>query len=111
MLDLPAPGVWLSVQPRTPSALYTSLYASAMVLPLSVLAIAQFGVAQRTNLLFWIVIVLLPMLALGTLICLLLLDARVRRLSLMYAADLSGQPSGVHGQLRPLSHAAPFLIR
>lgn len=94
MLGLAAPGVWLSVQPTTRSTLYTSLYASAITLPLSVLAIAKLGAAQRTNLLFWIVIVLLPLIALGTAICLFLLEARGRRVSQMYAADLCGAAAG-----------------
>jgi hypothetical protein len=94
MLGLAAPGVWLSVQPRDRSTLYTSLYVSAVALPLSVLAIAQLGAAQRTNLLFWIVIVLLPLTALGTSICLFLIEARGARVSRMYAADLSGAAIG-----------------
>src|SRR4051812_41238625 len=61
MLGLAAPGVWLAVKPRDRSMLYSSLYISAITLPLTMLAIAKLGAAQRTNLLFWIVIVLLPL--------------------------------------------------
>jgi hypothetical protein len=94
MLGLAAPGVWLSVRRRSRSALYTSLYVSAVALPLSVLAIAQLGAAHLRDLWFWVVIVLLPFIALGTSICLLLLDARGPRVARMYAADLCGAAIG-----------------
>lgn len=94
MLGLAAPGIWLAIRPRDRSALYSSLYVSAMVMPLSVLAIAQLGAGQRDNLAFWVVIVLLPLLSLGAAICLFLLEARGAAVARMYGADLAGAAVG-----------------
>jgi hypothetical protein len=94
MLGLAAPGVWLSLEPRGRVTLHGSLYASAAAVPLSVLAIVHLGADQRTNLLFWVVVVLFPLIALGTSICLFLLEARGPRISRMYAADLAGAAVG-----------------
>jgi hypothetical protein len=94
MLGLAAPGVWLSMRPRDRATSYTSLYVSAAVLPLCVLAIAHLGAARRENLIFWVVIVLLPLITLGTSICLFLLDARGKGVARMYAADLAGAAVG-----------------
>jgi len=94
MLGLAAPGVWLSVEPPRRSTLLASLYLSALALPLSVLAIARLGIFLHTTLLFWIAVVLLPLIALGTSICLFLLEARGPRVARMYAADLGGAAVG-----------------
>ena len=94
MLGLAAPGVWLSVEPPGDSTLLKSLYVSAIAVPLSVLAIARLGVLFHTNLLFWIAVVLFPLIALGTSICLFLLNARGPRVGKMYAADLGGAALG-----------------
>ena len=94
MLGLAAPGVWLSLEPPRPATLVASLYASAVALPASVLAIVHLGAARRLDLFFWIAVILLPMLGLGTAICILLLRARGPRVSRMYAADLGGAAIG-----------------
>ena len=94
MLGLAAPGVWFSIRPPGRSTLLISLYASAVALPGTVLAIVHLGAPQRGNLLFWIAVILAPMLTLGTAICVLLLRARGPQISRMYAADLAGAALG-----------------
>src|SRR6185436_8789742 len=99
MLGLAAPGVWLSVDPPRRSTLLASLYLSALALPLSVLAIARLGIFLHTNLLFWIAVVLLPLIAVGALLAVPLLSglptpSMVAALGLLpvIAAILVGSP-------------------
>src|SRR5258705_1225360 len=94
MLGLAAPGVWFSLEAPRPSTLFVALYASAIALPGAVLAIVHLGASRRGDLFFWIAVILLPMLALGTAICVLLLRARGNQISRMYAADLGGAAVG-----------------
>ncbi len=94
MLGLAAPGVWFSLETPRPSTLFVALYASAVALPGAVLAIVHMGEARRGDLFFWIGLILLPMLALGTAICVLLLQARGKQIARMYAADLAGAALG-----------------
>jgi hypothetical protein len=94
MLGLAAPGVWFSLKPPRRSTLFIALYASAVALPGAVLAIVHLGVTRRGNLLFWIAVILAPMLTLGTSICVLLLRARGKQIARMYAADLAGAAVG-----------------
>jgi hypothetical protein len=94
MLGLAAPGVWFSLEPPPRSTLFIALYASAVALPGAVLAIVHLGASRRGQLLFWIAIILVPMLTLGTSICVLLLRARGKQIARMYAADLSGAAVG-----------------
>src|SRR3954453_7291425 len=74
MLGLAAPGVWFSLRPPRPYTLFVALYASAVALPGAVLAIVHLGAAERGNLLFWIVVILVPMVTLGAAIAVLLLQ-------------------------------------
>ena len=106
MLGLAAPGVWFSLVPPRRSTLFIALYASAVALPGAVLAIVHLGAAQRGNLLFWVAVILVPMLALGTAICVLLLRARGTQVSRMYAADLAGAAVGALLAV-PLLHGLP----
>ncbi len=94
MFGLAAPGVWLSLRPSPPSELPRSLYASAIALPGAVLAVVHLGAIWRGQLFFVIVVILVPMLMLGTSICLLLLRARGQQIARMYAADLAGAALG-----------------
>src|SRR5688572_2368691 len=94
MLGLAAPGVWFSLEPPRPSTLFVALYASAVALPAAVLAIVHLGAPERDNLFFWIAVILLPMLTLGTSICVLLLRARGTQIARMYGADLAGAAVG-----------------
>jgi hypothetical protein len=106
MLGLAAPGVWFSLEPPRRSTLFIALYASAVALPGAVLAIVHLGAARRGQLLFWIAIILVPMLTLGTSICVLLLRARGKQIARMYAADLSGAAVGALLAV-PLLHGLP----
>ena len=93
MVGLAAPGVWFSVAPPKPWALIASLYAAAVALPASVLAIVHVG-ARSPGDVFWIAVIVIPMLALGAAVCLLLLHARGEAVTRMYAADLTGAAIG-----------------
>ena len=61
MVGLAAPGVWFSVAPPKPWALIASLYAAAVALPASVLAIVHVG-ARSPGDVFWIAVIVIPML-------------------------------------------------
>src|SRR5258708_10563779 len=117
MLGLAAPGVWFSMEPPRPSTLAVALYASAVALPAAVLAIVHLGAPRRGDLFFWIAVILLPMLTLGTSICVLLLRARGTQITRMYAADLGGAAVGallavplLHGLSTPCVVAALGLL-
>ncbi len=90
MLGMGAPGVWLAVSKRRPTLEATLLLAGVLT-PLGVVGLVRlshrfgaFGVAAA-------MFALLPaMLALGTAVCLLLMDAQRERVARMYASDLFG---------------------
>jgi spermidine synthase len=103
MLGLAAPGVWFSLETPRRSTLFVALYASAVALPGAVLAIVHLGAPERGNLLFWIAVILVPMLTLGTSICVLLLQARGTQIARIYAADLGGAAVGALAAV-PLLH-------
>src|SRR5262245_27771925 len=101
MLGVGAPGIWFAGRPPGERALRFSLLAAAITLPLSVIAILRLrpaveGLALGEN--AWIVVVvialMLPMLALGSAICILLIRARGRDIGPMYGADLVGAMFG-----------------
>lgn len=94
MLGLAAPGVWLSVAPPGPSALFRALFASAVALPLAMLFIVHAGAPLRQVISAWVLCLLAPMLALGTGVCILLLEAKGKRIARMYSADLGGAALG-----------------
>jgi hypothetical protein len=106
MLGLAAPGVWFSIETPRPSTLFVALYASAVALPGAVLAIVDLGAQRRGDMVFWIAVILLPMLTLGTAICVLLIRARGNQVSRMYAADLGGAAVGALLAV-PLLHGLP----
>lgn len=102
MLGLGAPGVWYSVFAPNRRALGVSLLAAAVSIPLSVAAIFKLGVyltkgegVVLTGLpMLVMVAALIPMLALGSAICVLLIEASGRHVGRMYAADLTGASVG-----------------
>ena len=94
MLGLAAPGVWLSVFPPGPRTLQRSLLASAASLPLVILLIVHTGAPLREVISPWVLCLLIPMLALGTGVCILLLQSAGERIAWMYAADLAGAALG-----------------
>src|SRR5262249_4690535 len=72
MLGLGAPGVWFALRRPGPRALERALLAAAILVPLSIVALFRFGEAPGVRPVLATVCVALPMLALGTSICLLL---------------------------------------
>ena len=90
MLGLGVPGVWFALRPPGPRSLPRALAVAALTAPLSIIALFMYGgpLPQRTALAT--VCVLVPMLALGSAVCALLLRARGKEIGRMYAADLFG---------------------
>ena len=70
------------------------------------LAIVHLGAARRADLIFWVATILLPMLSLGTAVCILLLRARGRDIARMYGSDLAGAAAGALLAV-PLLHGLP----
>lgn len=108
MLGLGAPGVWFALRPPPSRALPIALLAAGAALPAAIIAIFKLGrplvEAARVfpglggilhgGLLLLIVAVLVPMLCLGSAICLLLMRARGPDIGRVYAADLLGATLG-----------------
>ncbi|HEU4725812.1 MAG TPA: hypothetical protein VFU59_11010, partial [Candidatus Eisenbacteria bacterium] len=108
MLGLGAPGVWFALRPPPSRTLPIALLLSGAALPAAIIAIFKLGrplsEAARVfpgleglfhgGLLLVIVAVLLPMLCLGSAICLLLMRARGPDIGRVYAADLLGATLG-----------------
>jgi len=106
MLGLGVPGVWFALRGAGPRSLERALIASAIVTPLSIVALFQFGdrIPWRAELAT--VCIAAPMLALGSAVCILLLQARGRAFGLMYGADLLGATAGALVVV-PLMHVLP----
>lgn len=108
MLAVGAPGVWFAVRPPTEKTLGRALLAASTLVPLSIVGIIQVGgllprgegLVQDFASLFpagvvaIVVMVLAPLLALGTAVCALLLAAEGRSVGRMYGADLLGATVG-----------------
>jgi hypothetical protein len=90
MLGLGAPGVWLSMSRRPERLLLPLVLLSALLLPLSLVLILKLGGHTDHRALLSMGCVLLPLLALGGSICLLLMQAPGRALGRMYGYDLAG---------------------
>jgi len=120
MLGLGAPGVWFALRPPPARALPIALIASGVTLPAAVIAIFKLGhpLSQAARLfpglqsllqgglLLVIVSVLVPMLCLGSAVCLLLARARGPMIGRVYAADLAGATVGAAAVV-PLMSAVP----
>jgi spermidine synthase len=91
MLGVGAPGVWFSFVKSRESHLKVALLASGMLVPLAVIAIVK-GAHQAfpTPILAITACLLPPVLALGTAVVKLLLDAEGPSVGRMYACDLLG---------------------
>src|SRR6476661_4404427 len=101
MLGLGAPGVWFTLRKPGPRALPTTLALAGVALPASVALLFKgsqviphwpippgLGALINPELLLVLVCILLPMLCLGSAVCLLLMRAEGREVGRMYAADL-----------------------
>jgi hypothetical protein len=120
MLGLGLPGVWFALKPPGERALTVSLLAGAAAIPLGLLAILHLGPLlpwvpgtvtrpadlAGTRVILAVVCVLLPMLALGSAVVLLLLRARGHAFARTYAADLAGASVGAAVAI-PLMHLLP----
>ncbi len=106
MLGLGAPGVWFSLRPPTVHSLPRALMASAASLPAAMLLIARVGAPMRGVTAFWVACLLVPMISLGSAVCILLLRARGERVARMYAFDLAGAALGAV-LVSPLLHGLP----
>ncbi len=94
MLALGAPGVWLGARRPGPDLLPRALLAAGALVPLSVFATVQASPSQRASMVYWTVVLLLPLLAMGTAVVALLLDAEGPKLASRYGADLLGATAG-----------------
>jgi len=120
MLGLGLPGVWFTLRRPGPAALPAALVASGLVLPGSIAAlfragetvtraqagVPDIGVLAHGGMLLVLACVLLPFLALGSAVCLLLMRAEGRLVGRMYAADLLGATVGALS-IVPLMHVVP----
>ncbi len=91
MLGVGVPGVWFTLRPARREMVEQLLIVAGMLVPAAILAIIRlshhFGEYRA---LFCVVCILPPMLALGGVVCLLLLEARGRQVSIIYGFDLLG---------------------
>src|SRR2546422_6147796 len=106
MLGLGAPGVWFALRRAGERTLERALIAAAVAAPVSIVVLFRCGgpLPQRTALAT--VCILVPMLALGSAVCLLLLRARGGAISRMYGADLLGATAAALAVV-PLMHRVP----
>src|SRR5882672_7997862 len=107
MLGLGAPGVWFTLRKPGARALESALVLAGVALPASVALLFKgsqiiphwtippgIGALVNPQLLLVLVCILLPMLCLGSAVCLLLMQAQGREIGRMYAADLLGAMVG-----------------
>jgi hypothetical protein len=128
LLGLGVPGIWFSRFPPRRGVLTGSLLAAGITIPASIVAITQglgrfhrgdlvgdaatsFGDSAQASFLglevvFTVVVLLIPFLALGSSVCLLLLRAPGRSIGTMYGADLLGATLGA-AFVVPLLDALP----
>jgi hypothetical protein len=106
MLALGAPGVWFSVKPPGPRTASRALLLAGAAIPIAMIAIVKLGPLCREFMSFWVLVVLLPVLPLGTAVCALLLSARGRAIGWMYGADLLGATVGALAVV-PLLYGLP----
>ena len=110
MLGLGAPGVWFALMKRPLRMLPGCLLAAGIAVPISVILIVRYGAvlaAEQKGLGVTIILAVLPaMLALGSVICLLLIKAGGKRITRMYGIDLLGACLGAMLVI-PLLHWLP----
>lgn len=94
MLGLGVPGVWHTLALGRQGSLPRSLLLSAAAIPVSLAVLFHLGDKLPFRPALATVCILVPMIALGNAVCLLLLKAQGRRIGRMYAADLLGATVG-----------------
>ncbi|MBN1654680.1 MAG: hypothetical protein JXA30_12990 [Deltaproteobacteria bacterium] len=91
MLGIGAPGVWFAVYRVRDELVPLSLYAAAVFLAFSIVVLVNFGASFGVySALVCMLVIALPMLALGVAICILLIEAPGASIARMYGADLAG---------------------
>ncbi len=107
MLGLGAPGVWFALARNPLRYLRVLLLASGIAVPVSVMLVVKLGAAMLANNVLNIVLFVLPAtLALGGVICLLLMKASGAAITKMYGVDLLGAGLGAVTVI-PLMHVIP----
>jgi hypothetical protein len=94
LLGVALPGVWFSVFPPRTSALKVALLSHGLLLPLSLAALNYVGSSTAKPLWLMVALMLLPLLAGGSAIFLLLDEAKGRAIGPRYASDLIGAALG-----------------
>src|SRR6266851_4243 len=107
MLGLGAPGVWFTVRKPGARTLHTALVLAGLAMPASVVVLFKGseiiphrgvlpGLSAFVNpqICLVLVCVLVPMLCLGSAVCIFLMQAQGREVGRMYAADLLGATVG-----------------
>lgn len=120
MLGIGVPGVWYSLRPPRPGSLGAALVASGIAVPASVAVIFRFGGSLTRGahldggvtslfpsaVLLVVAAIVAATLAMGSAICVLLIEARGRELGRVYGADLFGATLGA-AVVVPLMHVVP----
>ncbi|MBW2526274.1 MAG: hypothetical protein JRI23_18985 [Deltaproteobacteria bacterium] len=107
MLGVGAPGVWMALRPPGPKLGERLLIAAAVLVPLSVVAIVRYShLLGDYRALFCAAAILPPMLALGAVICLLLIEADGPNIARIYGFDLLGACLGAV-LIIPAMHVVP----
>lgn len=106
MMGLGVPGVWFALRGIGGRALERALLISAISVPLSLVVLLQYGGPLPWRTALATLCILVPMLALGSAVCVLLMRARGRAISRMYGADLLGATAGALAVV-PLMHVVP----
>jgi hypothetical protein len=119
LLGLGAPGVWFALRPPGPRAVGASLVAAGAAIPASIVVITKIvGRFPRSEvdagdldfaspaLAVTVLSILVPMIALGSAVCLFLLRAPGREVGRVYGADLLGATAGA-ASVVPLLHLVP----
>lgn len=95
MLGVGAPGVWFALKPPAPGTVTRLLRFAAMALPLTVVAMIKGTMLfVDSGIVFCLLVLLPPVLALGSAVCLLLLEAKGPAVARLYAWDLLGACAG-----------------
>ncbi|MFQ5741675.1 MAG: hypothetical protein ACE5JX_21970 [Acidobacteriota bacterium] len=107
MLGIGLPGVWYSMRRQRADSLKTTLLLASAVTPLSTIFLLKLSKSFGSyTVLACMAAILVPMLCLGSSICLLLLQAPGKRISRMYGFDLLGACLGGLIVI-PLMHVVP----
>jgi hypothetical protein len=94
LLGLGVPGVWYSVRGIKPASLRRALGASVLLIPAALFALVQLHGFFDRPIVLYVVILLMPLLALGSSVCIFLIEAPGREVGRIYAADLIGATVG-----------------